>query len=134
MQSSHSQLKTDNWQLKLTTVPRLSSIHARTRNLRPGLRRQRRQTTAPLLLDVREPWEFQTASLPDSLLMPMGEVASRAHQELDPDAPIVVLCHHGQRSLSVTMWLRNQGFDRAQSLAGGIDAWSRTIDPTVPRY
>ena len=95
---------------------------------------QRRQTTAPLLLDVREPWEFQTASLPDSLLMPMGEVASRAHQELDPDAPIVVLCHHGQRSLSVTMWLRNQGFDQAQSLAGGIDAWSRTIDPTVPRY
>jgi len=95
---------------------------------------QRRQTTVPILLDVREPWEFQTASLPDSLLMPMGEVASRAHQELDPDAPIVVLCHHGQRSLSVTMWLRNQGFDRAQSLAGGIDAWSRTIDSTVPRY
>ena len=95
---------------------------------------QRRQTTVPILLDVREPWEFQTASLPDSLLMPMGEVASRAHQELDPYAPIVVLCHHGQRSLSVTMWLRNQGFDRAQSLAGGIDAWSRTIDPTVPRY
>ena len=50
------------------------------------------------------------------------------------DAPIVVLCHHGARSLSVTMWLRNQGFDQAQSLAGGIDAWSRTIDPTIPRY
>ena len=95
---------------------------------------QRQQPTATLLLDVREPWEFQTASLPNSLLMPMGEVASRAHQELDPDAPIVVLCHHGQRSLSVTMWLRNQGFDQAQSLAGGIDAWSRTIDPTIPRY
>ena len=95
---------------------------------------QRKQPHAILLLDVREPWEYQTASLPDSLLMPMGEVASRAYQELDPDTPIVVLCHHGARSLSVTMWLRNQGFDHAQSLAGGIDAWSRAIDPTVPRY
>ena len=89
---------------------------------------------APILLDVREPWEFHTAALPDSVLMPMGDVPSRAHAELDPDASIVVLCHHGQRSLSVAMWLRNQGFERAQSLAGGIDAWSRLIDPTVPRY
>ena len=89
---------------------------------------------APVLLDVREPWEFQAASLPDSLLMPVGDVTSRAHAELDPDAHIVVLCHHGARSLSVTMWMRGQGFERAQSLAGGIDAWSRTIDPGVPRY
>jgi len=89
---------------------------------------------APVLLDVREPWEFQTASLPDSLLMPMGEVTSRAHTELDPDSHIVVLCHYGARSLSVAMWLRNQGFDHAQSLAGGIDLWSRTIDPSIPRY
>jgi rhodanese-related sulfurtransferase len=94
----------------------------------------RQQPNVPLLLDVREPWEYQSAHLPDSLLMPMGEVASRAHQELDPDAPIVVLCHHGARSLSVTMWLRNQGFEHVQSLAGGIDAWSRSIDPTIPRY
>jgi rhodanese-related sulfurtransferase len=92
------------------------------------------EVEAPVLLDVREPWEFQTASLPDSLLMPMGDVTSRAHAELDPDAHIVVLCHHGQRSLSVAMWLRAQGFERAQSLAGGIDAWSRVIDPSVPRY
>jgi rhodanese-related sulfurtransferase len=56
------------------------------------------------------------------------------HAELDPDAPIVVLCHHGARSLSVTMWLREQGFEKAQSLAGGIDHWSRVIDPSVPRY
>jgi len=95
---------------------------------------QRQQPNPPILLDVREPWEFQTAGLPDSLLMPMGEVTSRANQELDPDAHIVVLCHHGVRSLSVTMWLRNQGFDNAQSLAGGIDHWSRVIDPTVPLY
>jgi rhodanese-related sulfurtransferase len=89
---------------------------------------------APILLDVREPWEFQTAALPNSLLMPMGEVTSRAHTELDPDDRIIVLCHHGQRSLSVAMWLRNQGFDHAQSLAGGIDYWSRAIDPAIPRY
>jgi rhodanese-related sulfurtransferase len=87
-----------------------------------------------ILLDVREPWEFHTASLADSLPMPMGDVPSRAHAELDPDAHIVVVCHHGQRSLSVAMWLRAQGFESAQSLAGGIDAWSRLIDATVPRY
>jgi rhodanese-related sulfurtransferase len=95
---------------------------------------QRDQPGAPLLLDVREPWEHQAASLPNALLMPMGEVTSRAHQELDPDQPIVVLCHHGQRSLSVTMWLRNQGFEHVQSLAGGIDHWSRAIDPAIPLY
>ena len=95
---------------------------------------QRKQQQAPLLLDVREPWEFQSASIPNSLLMPMGEVASRAHNELDPDAPIVVMCHHGSRSLNVALWLRDQGFPNAQSLAGGIDAWSRSIDPNIPRY
>jgi rhodanese-related sulfurtransferase len=90
--------------------------------------------TAPLLLDVREPWEAETASISGATLIPMGEITSRAHTELDPDQPIVVYCHHGARSLSVTMWLRGQGFEHAQSLAGGIDNWSRTIDPTVPRY
>lgn len=95
---------------------------------------RRSEPDPPLLLDVREPWEHQRASLPASLLMPMGDVPSRAHAELDPDSSIVVLCHHGVRSLSVTMWLRNQGFEEVQSLAGGIDAWSRTVDPAVPRY
>ena len=95
---------------------------------------QRRQPNPPLLLDVREPWEFHTANIPGGLLMPMGEVASRAHSELDPDAPIVVMCHHGARSLNVALWLRDQGFSQVQSLAGGIDAWSRTVDPETPRY
>jgi rhodanese-related sulfurtransferase len=88
----------------------------------------------PLLLDVREPWEAATASLPGATLIPMGDLPGRAHQELDPDQPIIVLCHHGARSLSVTMWLRREGFEHAQSLAGGIDAWSRTVDPGIPRY
>jgi rhodanese-related sulfurtransferase len=94
----------------------------------------RNQPNPPLLLDCREPIEAQLASIPGALLMPMGDIPSRAHAELDPDQPIVVLCHHGQRSLSVTMWLRNQDFTHVQSLAGGIDEWSRIIDPTIPRY
>ena len=100
----------------------------------PTYLQQRSQPNAPLLLDVREPMEAEEATIPGAVLMPMGDVPTRAHAELDPDHPIVVLCHHGQRSLSVTMWLREQGFDHAQSLAGGIDAWSRTVDPTIPRY
>lgn len=91
-------------------------------------------TPAPLLLDVREPMEYQLAHIEGSTLIPMGEIPSRAHQELDEDQHILVLCHHGARSLSVAAWLRQQGFDKAQSIAGGIDAWSRLIDPHVPRY
>ena len=87
-----------------------------------------------ILLDVREPWEFQTSHIEGSKHIPMGDIPSRAHQELDPDEHIVVVCHHGVRSLSVTNWLRQQGFENAQSMRGGIDAWSRQIDPKVPLY
>lgn len=87
-----------------------------------------------VLLDVREPWEFEEARIEGSLLMPLGEVRSRAHQELDPKARIIAICHHGQRSMSATAWLREQGFERAQSLRGGIDGWSAVIDPEIPRY
>ena len=86
------------------------------------------------LLDVREPWEFETSRIDGAKLMPMGDVPSRAHQELDPEDHIVVYCHHGVRSMNVTAWLRQQGFEKAQSMAGGIDAWSRRIDPKVPVY
>jgi rhodanese-related sulfurtransferase len=86
------------------------------------------------LLDVREPWEFQIARIEGSKHIPMGDVPSRAHKELDPDAHIVVVCHHGVRSLKVTHWLRQQGFEQVLSLRGGIDAWSRTVDATVPVY
>jgi rhodanese-related sulfurtransferase len=85
-------------------------------------------------IDVREPWEFATARIEGSSPIPMGEIPARAHQELDPGDHLVIVCHHGVRSLNVTVWLRRQGFDKAQSLAGGIDAWSRTVDPTVARY
>ena len=86
------------------------------------------------LIDVREPWEFATAHIGQSVAMPMGEVAARAHQELDPDERLLVLCHHGMRSLNVTVWLRNQGFEQAQSVRGGIDAWSAAVDKGLPRY
>jgi rhodanese-related sulfurtransferase len=85
-------------------------------------------------IDVREPWEFATAKIDGSVLMPMGDVPARAHQELDPDERLVILCHHGQRSLNVAVWLRNQGFEQAQSLRGGIDAWTSEVDPKVGRY
>jgi rhodanese-related sulfurtransferase len=86
------------------------------------------------LIDVREPWEFATARIENSVAMPMGDVPSRVHQELDPEERLVIVCHHGMRSMNVTVWLRNQGFEQAQSLRGGIDAWSAEVDPAVPRY
>jgi rhodanese-related sulfurtransferase len=86
------------------------------------------------LVDVREPWEHQTARIEGATLIPMGDVPSRAHQELDPEAHIIVYCHHGVRSMNVTAWLRQQGFEKTQSMAGGIDAWSRRVDGKVPVY
>ncbi len=65
-----------------------------------------------MLLDVREPWEFETARIEGAKNIPMGDVPARAHQELDPEDHIVVVCHHGVRSLTVTNWLRQQGFEK----------------------
>ncbi len=86
-----------------------------------------------VLLDVREPWEFATAKIEGSVPIPMGEIPARI-QELDPEGHIVTICHAGVRSMNVAVWLRNQGLEKVQSLRGGIDAWSREIDPNVPRY
>ena len=86
-----------------------------------------------VLLDVREPWEWDAAHIDGSLHIPMDTIPSR-QQELDPDARIVVVCHHGVRSLNVTHWLRQQGFENVQSMRGGIHRWSRFIDPKVPTY
>jgi rhodanese-related sulfurtransferase len=88
-----------------------------------------------LFLDVRQPNEFQTASLPGTILIPLGELASRL-AELEPyrDSRVVVHCHHGGRSMRAVMGLRQQGFKGAQNMAGGIDAWSQVVDPQVPRY
>lgn len=87
-----------------------------------------------VVLDVREPWEFETAKIAGSKHIPMGDIPARFNQELDPEKHIVVVCHHGVRSMNVTAWLRQQGFEKVQSLRGGIDRWARQIDPTVPIY
>ncbi len=86
-----------------------------------------------VLLDVREPWEVQAASIAGAKLIPMGEL-QRRQQELDPDDHIIVMCHGGVRSLKVTNWLREQGYGKVQSMRGGIAAWSRSVDPKVPTY
>jgi len=88
-----------------------------------------------LFLDVRQPDEFRVASLPGTVLIPLGELGHRL-QELDQyrDSRIVVHCHHGARSMRAVMGLRQAGFAGAQNMAGGIEAWSQAIDPQVPRY
>ena len=88
-----------------------------------------------LLLDCRETQEHQLGTIEGAELLPMSELAIRA-EELDgqQNAHIVVYCHHGIRSAQVASWLREQGFARAQSMAGGIDQWSLEIDPTLTRY
>jgi len=88
------------------------------------------------LVDVREPGEFQLARINGAELIPMRTVPaelSRLDAKAD-ETPLIVFCHHGVRSLNVVHWLREQGLDACQSMAGGIDRWSLEIDPTLPRY
>lgn len=88
---------------------------------------------APVLLDVREPWEFQTCHIAGARHVPMNELPARLG-ELDPGAELVAICHHGTRSLHVAYFLARQGFERVHNLVGGVDAWARTIDPAMPVY
>jgi rhodanese-related sulfurtransferase len=87
----------------------------------------------PVLLDVREPWEHAKARIECAQLIPMREVPARI-AEIGKDAEVVAICHHGGRSMQVAMFLEKQGFRRVHNLVGGIDAWSRSIDPAVPLY
>ena len=91
------------------------------------------QPDAPVVLDVREPWEVAIASLPGSVHIPMREIPAR-FGELPADRPVVCLCHHGMRSYQVAQFLKNQGFDRVFNLTGGIDAWAEEVDPGLARY
>jgi rhodanese-related sulfurtransferase len=88
---------------------------------------------APVLLDVREPWEIATAKIPGCVSIPMREIPARS-EELDDDVQIVCLCHHGARSANVAMFLEGRGFKHMFNLQGGIDAWSKLVDPSVPQY
>jgi adenylyltransferase/sulfurtransferase len=82
---------------------------------------------------VRNPQEYEIARIPGAVLIPLHELQDRLG-ELDPAATIVAHCHHGSRSAQAVHGLRQMGFSRAVNLAGGIDAWSQEIDPSVPRY
>lgn len=91
----------------------------------------------PVLLDVREPWELQTASVNPSglelMAIPMHTVPLRV-EELNRQRPVACLCHHGARSAQIAYYLVNQGFENVVNILGGIHAWSQELDPTVPQY
>jgi rhodanese-related sulfurtransferase len=87
----------------------------------------------PVLLDVREPWEYELCQLAGSLLMPMQLLPSRL-AELDVASAVVVICHHGMRSMQVAMFLEGRGFGSIYNLAGGIDAWAQDVDPDMRKY
>jgi rhodanese-related sulfurtransferase len=86
------------------------------------------------LIDVREPEEFQICRIEGAILIPMRQISQQFERLEDATAPLILFCHHGVRSLNVVAWLREQGLTDCQSMAGGIDAWSREVDPAVPRY
>ena len=87
----------------------------------------------PVLLDVREPWEYQTCRIEGSMLAPMSTIPARA-RELDPDTDTVVICHHGVRSFQVGLFLERNGFSNLYNLQGGMNAWADQVEPAMPRY
>lgn len=91
------------------------------------------QNDRPLLLDVREDWETKLCRLPNAIHIPIEEIEFRV-EELDRDGEIVVYCHQGVRSAAVVGYLRQLGFANVRNLAGGLDSWARTVDPTMRRY
>jgi rhodanese-related sulfurtransferase len=89
-----------------------------------------------ILVDVREPEEYAITRIDGSVLIPMQTVPAELQriEAMTDEGKLVIICHHGVRSLQVTHWLRQQGVENCVSLTGGIDRWSWEIDPTVPRY
>jgi rhodanese-related sulfurtransferase len=92
---------------------------------------------APVLLDVREPNELRAASVKadgfELVTIPMDVIPPRLN-ELNPDQPVACLCHHGTRSMQVAAFLKARGFDHVANIAGGINAWSTELDPSIARY
>ena len=87
----------------------------------------------PVLLDVREPWEFETCHIDGALIMPMNTIPDKL-SELDKKQPIVCICHHGMRSMQVTLFLEQHGFTLISNLTGGMHAWAHQVDSTMPTY
>lgn len=113
------------------SAPQLADWIAQCGDGGPEGGKERRQK--PLLLDVRESWEFERCHLPGATPMPMQTVPARLH-ELDAAADVVVICHHGMRSMQVAMFLERHGFPSIYNLAGGVDAWARDVDPGMRQY
>jgi len=87
----------------------------------------------PLLLDVREPWEFEICHIQGSQLIPMRQIP-QAVSQLEPQQEVVVICHHGIRSLQVAHFLEHAGFTQVINLYGGVDLWAQEVDHTMPTY
>ena len=92
-----------------------------------------RSRAAPLLVDVREPWELAICRIGDSMSLPLGQLPSEG-PSLPRERDIVLVCHHGRRSMLAGIWLRNAGFDRIYNLHGGVAAWAHDVDPSMARY
>lgn len=92
-----------------------------------------RDGRTPVLLDVREPWEWEICHLPGAILMPMRDLPARL-AELNKHAETVVICHHGVRSYHAARYLETVGFDNVVNLSGGVAAWADEVDPKMPRY
>lgn len=90
-------------------------------------------TEKPVLLDVREPWEYRIVHLDDSVLIPMRQIPA-AVDTLDRDRETIVICHHGVRSRQVALYLERLGFTNVVNLSGGMDAWAKHTDTTLPTY
>lgn len=91
------------------------------------------QRAKPVMLDVREPWEFQLNHINGSLHIPMSSIPARL-QDLDPATEIVVICHHGARSYQTARFLELRGYGKLYNLDSGVDGWARTVDPAMPTY
>jgi len=87
----------------------------------------------PLLLDVREPWERKICTIPDSEALPMHQIPAQ-FGSIDPQRPVVCVCHHGGRSARVAMFLQHQGYEDVYNLTGGIDAWAKQVDSSMAVY
>ena len=87
----------------------------------------------PVLVDVRQPWEFDVCRIDGSKPVPMSAIPAR-FMELDRNAETVVVCHHGARSYQVCMFLEHQGFTNIYNLYGGVAAWAQQVDPAMPTY
>jgi rhodanese-related sulfurtransferase len=98
-----------------------------------ALDKMRKENQDVTIIDVREPWEFAICAIKESVNVPLSTLPQNLGR-LPPEGPLVVLCHHGGRSMQAVAWLRQNGFANATNLGGGIDAWARQVDTSMATY